>query len=60
MRPIWPSVIRCSAGLHLTAFGTGEYDASGSRIVPAFPDPAGDSCAALFGDSFTWGDEVHA
>ncbi|MBT8423240.1 MAG: hypothetical protein KJP03_09000 [Gammaproteobacteria bacterium] len=39
-------------------FGTGEYDVSGSRIVPAFPDPSADSCVALFGDSFTWGDEV--
>ena len=39
-------------------FGSGEYDSSGSRIVPAFPDPALESCIALFGDSFTWGDEV--
>lgn len=41
-----------------TVFGTGEYDISGSRVVPAFPDPGQDSCVALFGDSFTWGDEV--
>jgi len=39
-------------------YGTGEYDISGSRVVPAFPDPSLDSCVALFGDSFTWGDEV--
>jgi hypothetical protein len=42
------------------AFGQGEFDASGSRIVPAFPDPDADTCVALFGDSFTWGDEVSA
>jgi len=41
-----------------TNFGQGEYDRSGSRIVPNFPDPALPSCVALFGDSFTWGDEV--
>lgn len=39
-------------------FGTGEFDSSGSRIVPAYPDPSLESCVALFGDSFTWGDEV--
>lgn len=39
-------------------FGTGEYDTSGSRVVPAFPDPGLESCVALYGDSFTWGDEV--
>ncbi len=39
-------------------YGTGEYDVAGSRIVPAFPDATADSCVALFGDSFTWGDEV--
>jgi lysophospholipase L1-like esterase len=39
-------------------FGSGEYDSSGSRLVPAFPDPGLDACVALFGDSFTWGDEV--
>jgi hypothetical protein len=38
--------------------GHGEYDASGSRLVPAFPNPATQSCVAIFGDSFTWGDEV--
>lgn len=40
------------------AAGKGEMDASGSRIVPSFPDPATPSCVTLFGDSFTWGDEV--
>jgi hypothetical protein len=39
-------------------FGRGEYDASGSRIVPAFPDPSAGSCVALFGDSFTWSHDV--
>jgi hypothetical protein len=38
--------------------GHGEVDTSGSRLVPAFPDPATRSCVAIFGDSFTWGDEV--
>lgn len=39
-------------------FGSREYDRSGSRVVPAFPDTSLESCVALFGDSFTWGDEV--
>lgn len=39
-------------------FGKGEFDSSGSRIVPNYPDPSLPSCVALFGDSFTWGDEV--
>jgi hypothetical protein len=38
--------------------GHGEVDTSGSRVVPAFPDAATKSCVAIFGDSFTWGDEV--
>jgi hypothetical protein len=38
--------------------GHGEIDASGSRVVPAFPDPATRNCVAIFGDSFTWGEEV--
>jgi hypothetical protein len=42
----------------LDAPGKGEMDASGSRVVPSFPDPTTPSCVALFGDSFTWGDEV--
>jgi len=41
-------------------FGSGEYDISGSRVVPSFPDASLDSCVALFGDSFTWGDEVRS
>ncbi len=41
-----------------TSFGHEEYDRSGSRVVPAFPDPSLPSCVAVFGDSFTWGDEV--
>jgi len=38
--------------------GHGEIDASGSRLVPAFPDPSVGNCVALFGDSFTYGEEV--
>ncbi|MCG8591463.1 MAG: hypothetical protein MJE66_19380 [Proteobacteria bacterium] len=38
--------------------GRGEMDAAGSRSVPAFPDPERPNCVALYGDSFTWGDEV--
>ena len=41
-----------------SSIGSGEIDRSGSRIVPRFPDPAIPSCAALFGDSFTWGSET--
>jgi hypothetical protein len=42
-----------------SAIGTGEVDRSGSRLVPRYADPARHpSCVALFGDSFTWGDEV--
>lgn len=33
------------------------YDASGSRPVPAFPDP-GNECVTLYGDSYTYGEEV--
>ena len=33
------------------------YDASGSRRVPAFPEP-GRECVSLYGDSFTYSDEV--
>lgn len=39
-------------------FGQGEFDRSGSRLVPNYPAPTLPSCVALFGDSFTWGDEV--
>jgi hypothetical protein len=38
---------------------SGDYDASGSRIVPAFADPQKNpSCISLYGDSFTLGGEV--
>src|SRR5262249_30879361 len=40
-----------------TSFGQGDFDASGSRYVPAFPVP-GSTCVSLYGDSMTWGDEV--
>jgi hypothetical protein len=38
--------------------GWSELDASGSRPVPAFPDPSAKACASLYGDSFTWAVEV--
>ncbi len=41
-------------------FGKGEFDITGSRIVPEFPETDHPACVALFGDSFTWGDEVSA
>ena len=38
------------------AFGQGEVDARGSRIVPSYPDPdAMTACVSAFGDSFTFG-----
>jgi len=39
-------------------FGKGQRDASGSRIVPAFPDPVTEPLVSIYGDSFTWGTEV--
>jgi len=39
-------------------FGKGDYDRSGSRVNPSFPDPDQDACVSLYGDSFTWGSEV--
>jgi hypothetical protein len=33
------------------------YDRSGSRRVPAFPDPGGE-CATVYGDSFTYASDV--
>jgi hypothetical protein len=40
-------------------FGHGEYDATGSRLIPAFPDPTKYRARiSLYGDSFTWGTEV--
>jgi len=39
------------------SFGHGELDPSGSRVVPAFPEP-GHACVSLYGDSFTFGDGV--
>jgi hypothetical protein len=44
----WPSV---------SEYGGDLFDRTGSRIVPAFPEP-GDACVSLYGDSFTWGAEV--
>lgn len=41
-----------------SAFGRGEFEVSGVRISPAFPDIDQPPCVSLFGDSFTWGDEV--
>jgi hypothetical protein len=44
----WPSTAE---------YGGPLFDRTGSRIVPAFPEP-GDACVSLYGDSFTWGAEV--
>ena len=38
-------------------FGHGEYDVTGSRLIPAYPAP-GNACISVYGDSFTWGDGV--
>jgi len=40
------------------SFGKGDYDSSGSRIIPSFPDPNEEACVSAYGDSFTWGHEV--
>jgi hypothetical protein len=47
----WPSPER---------FGhDGLFDATGSRLIPAFPDPTEyRAWISLYGDSFTWGSEV--
>lgn len=46
----WPSA---------TSFGKYGLDQSGSRIIPAFPDPDKfDSCISMYGDSFIYGAEV--
>jgi len=41
------------------SFGRANHDAAGSRIIPAFPDPEDKACASVYGDSFTWGQEVN-
>ncbi len=42
-----------------STFGNGEWDRSGSRIIPLFADPVEHpTCVSLFGDSFTEGVEV--
>ena len=41
------------------SFGRGDIDAGGARVSPAFPDPTEQpACVALYGDSFTWSNEV--
>lgn len=46
----WPSLTSLAGGR------PGPYDQSGSRIIPAFPDPGAHSpCLSLYGDSFTFG-----
>lgn len=37
--------------------GTEPYDESGSRITPEYPVPGG-ACVSLYGDSYTFGDDV--
>jgi hypothetical protein len=39
------------------ALGTERYDLSGSRRIPAFPEP-GNECVTLYGDSFVYGSDV--
>lgn len=42
-----------------SSFGQHDRDKTGSRMIPAFPDPdAYRACISLYGDSFIWGDEV--
>lgn len=36
-------------------FGQGDFDLSGSRITPSFPEPNDRACVSAYGDSFTWG-----
>ncbi len=39
-----------------SAFYGGNYDKSGSRFIPAFPDPdKAAACVSLYGDSYTYG-----
>lgn len=38
--------------------GGREHDLTGARVSPAFPDPGGE-CVSLYGDSFTYGEEVN-
>ncbi len=41
------------------SFGHDDFDLSGSRMIPAFPDFKKDrSWASIYGDSFAWGEEV--
>ena len=47
----WPSPER---------IGTGDFDRSGSRVIPSFPDPEQESCVSTYGDSYTWGTDVTA
>ena len=35
-----------------------ETDGTGSRLVPAFPDPSVETCVSIYGDSFAWSEEV--
>ena len=42
-----------------SSFGQHDQDKTGSRLIPAFPDPdTNRACVSLYGDSFVWGDEV--
>jgi hypothetical protein len=44
----WPTTERLGSGMH---------DSTGSRPVPAFPEP-GDECVSLYGDSFVYAEGV--
>jgi hypothetical protein len=41
-----------------SSFAKNDFDSSGSRIIPSYPDPATNSCVSIYGDSFAWGTEV--
>ena len=42
-----------------SSYGAGDRDRTGSRIVPAFPDPdEHEACISIYGNSFTWSSDV--
>jgi hypothetical protein len=48
----WPSV---------SLFGSNDFDKTGAKVVPAFPDPDRyQACLSLYGAAFAWSGEVDA
>ena len=43
-----------------SAFDSRDYDTDGARYSPSHPDPDEKAGISLYGDSFTWSDEVEA